>query len=146
MKTIVPDAKQLKLFRYTNTRLREEGYETPYEFYLKSGVPYSNETVQKAFNPCEYKRLGADTLAVILKYLNTPAPEIRRVLRDMTDDSELWTLLPEEGGGQALTRAEEAWLEIYHKTPPEMLAGVLGALTLLGNLIADEVAVLRRGA
>lgn len=144
MKTEPADAKKLKLLRYMNARLHAEGWETPYEFVRKSKVPFTMETCRKAFNECEYKRLGADTLAIILKYLNVPAPEIRRVLKEMTSDQELWTLLP-EAEGQTLTAAESAWLGIFRKLKNGVLQGILGTLALVTEGAEDEIQMLQRG-
>jgi hypothetical protein len=139
------DAKKAKLFRYTNAKLREEGYETVYEFVRRSRVPFTMETVRKAFNECDYKSMGAATLAVILKYLNVPPPEIRRVLKEMTGDEEIWTLLPESADAASLTPAEQAWQNIGKAIPPEALQRLLGTLELAASRdISTDIATLQR--
>lgn len=145
-----PRAK--KLLKYLNEKLRDEGWETPFEFQQKSRVPFSPETIRKVFGGSKTKATEPTTIALVLQHLNVPPHEIRRVLRELTDDQYLWKLMPEEPGAVAntLTPAEEAWVGIYRKisVKPEALQAHLKALPVTalaaGADISSELEVLER--
>ena len=115
-------------------KLASEGWENPRQFHLGSGVArkFSIETTRRAFNPCDYKSMEPATLLVICKYLNFTPNEIRDILKDFTDDKEIWPLIGE--GGATLTPQEEAVVEVFRMirvAKPELLPNLADMLDLL---------------
>lgn len=101
-------------FKMMNDRLHQEGWETVTQFTAKSKIPYTVETVRRAFTDCGHKQLSADTLAIILRYLSCSRQEIRQILKTYTDDKEIIELIGDDGS-QELTPDQQAWLDIYNK-------------------------------
>jgi hypothetical protein len=118
-----------KLYAILNKRLRDEGYENNTHFARASGIPYSRETTSRAFEPHPTRDISNDTLLIILKYLNFSKKEMVEILKNYTDDKDLWPLITE---GSNLTRAEEALVTIVRALRPEHLDMLANQLELLG--------------
>jgi len=94
-------------------RMVKEGWASINQFKRGAGVPYSLETVRRAFNECPYKRLDAITLAVIMWHLNYSQKEIKVILtKFMPGDKTLDVIGDQEI--RSLSNAEEKLLEYYH--------------------------------
>ncbi|MDF1551913.1 MAG: hypothetical protein P1P84_02570 [Deferrisomatales bacterium] len=143
--------KTRKLVTMLRKRLRDEGWETAFEFQQKSGQPYSPETIRKVFAGAANRRVEPTTYAVVMQYLNMTPPEIRDVLKTLTEDDCLWKLMPTEAG-EAFPRtpSNEAWDSLRAKlsSNQDFVHAVLGvcrlAAVMLGVDIEAEVAVLSR--
>jgi hypothetical protein len=122
-------------------KMASEGWENPRQFHLGSGVArkFSIETTRRAFNPCDYKTMEPSTLLVICKYLNFSANEIKGILKNFTDDQELWPLLGD--GATALTTQEEAIVEVFRlirAAKPEILPNIADMLDLMAMTAGVE--------
>ena len=59
-----------KLRTLLTIRMIQDGWTNISQFRKGTGVPYSLETIRRAFNECPYKKLDTITLAVIMQHLN----------------------------------------------------------------------------
>lgn len=125
-----------------NERLQQQGWETITHFAQKSGIPYTVETVRRAFTDCG-KHLSADTLAIVLRYLNYSRQEIRQILQTYTDDKEIIKLIGiGDDNHTELTADQQAWLDIYDKLVKKDPASVAHLAQLMGwvaSLIGVEI-------
>lgn len=130
------DIRLAKLRKILTDRLRDEGWENIKHFQTATGVPYSLETVRRAFNECDYKRLEASTMAIIMRHLNYEPSEIREMLLTYTDDTEIAALI---GGQQATySTSEIALVEAYREITRRLETG--------GSLLADQFNLVGRVA
>jgi hypothetical protein len=144
--------KELKkdFFKMMNARLVAEGWDTVTQFTQKSKVPYTVETVRRGFVDCGVKQLSADTLAVILRYLNYSRGEIKEILETYTDDTEMTKLIGDDASS-TLTADQAAWVEIFNKLEagrPGLAAQMVGQIELAAKLanidITEEAKVIGR--
>ena len=136
-----PLKKEEQLRALLVNKMAAEGWENPRQFHLGSGVArkYSIETTRRAFNPCDYKSMEPSTLLVICKYLNFSANEIKDILKNYTDDKEIWPLLGD--GATALTTQEEAMVEVFRMiraAKPEILPNIADMLDLMAMTAGIE--------
>ena len=136
-----PVKKEEKLRSLLVLKMASEGWENPRQFHLGSGVArkFSIETTRRAFNPCDYKSMEPSTLLVICKYLNFSPSEIKGILKDFTDDREIWPLLGD--CSVSLTTQEEAMVEVFRMiraAKPEILPNIADMLDLMAMTAGVE--------
>ena len=116
-------------------KLRDEGWDNIKQFMVSTKVPFSLETVRRAFNACDYKNLEASTLAIIMKYLNYTPNEIKHLLMTYTSDRDLVELIGD--GGHEYTLYEQRLVEAYRaiiKANPSLSAALADQIDLVGRL------------
>jgi len=123
------DARTVELKKLMGRKLREEGWTTIKQFMKGTGVPYSPETVRRAFNDCDWKNIETSSLAIILKYLNCDPDEIRHILETYTDDKEL----------SAIIGTSKLEYNIYERSLVDVYRSVTKIDPALSNVIADQL-------
>lgn len=135
------DARTVELKKKLSRRLEDEGYASIRDFGAKSKVPFSVETLRRAFNECDHKALEVSTLAVVLKYLNYTANEIKHILTEYTDDTDLVALIGDTN--VEYTIQEQGLVEAYRAITREDSSAsevVAGLMELVGKSVRVNVA------
>jgi len=145
----IGDARTLELKKKLVRRLTDEGYDSVREFLRKTRVPFSLETIRRAFNECDYKNIESSTLAIVLKYLNYTHNEIKHILTEYTDDKELVQLIGDTG--EQYDMYEQRLVQAYRviiKAAPDMGPVLADQLDLIGRVARVDTAgitdILRR--
>jgi hypothetical protein len=130
------DSKKNEMFRLLEHRMQEQGWSNITHFTHGSKIPYSVETVRRAFSDQGRRQLSSDTLAILCRYLGMNKQEIREFLKTYTDDNELWKLIGDEGEGIQLDIDEQAFLDIFRKIKSQRAD--------VSDLIADNLSFLAK--
>ena len=102
-----------------------------------TGVPYSLETVRRAFNDCDYKNLDTITLAIIMHHLNYAPKEIKAILAKHLDPNDPVLQLIGDRAENKLNISEEKLVEVYRaiiEERPELSNSLADHLDLLGKI------------
>jgi hypothetical protein len=122
-------------------RMTEENWPNIRAFCRGTNVPFSLETVRRAFNECPYKNLDTITLAIIMKHLNYSPKEIKTILTEhlSVEDRVTKTVLELIGDGDVreLNSPEKNLIELYRK--------LITADPGLSNKLADLLDMLAKG-
>jgi hypothetical protein len=144
------EGKKKELFKKLNKKMEDQGWDNITHFTLTSKVPYSIETVRRGLSDCGHRQLGAETLAVICRYMGYDRAEIRDILKEYTDDNEIWRLIGDDKGDE-LTSDEWAVVEALRKLKTKnedvysMIGENLGFIAkTLGIQIDRELSMLKR--
>lgn len=93
-------SRQRHLKGILSKRMESLGYRSQREFWMNAirteGLELTQETVRRAMNPGEDFRLEPWTYAQIMRSLRYTPPEIAALLKDYTDDHQLWPMLSQE--------------------------------------------------
>jgi hypothetical protein len=127
-----------KLRQLLTIRMVKEGWSNIRQFERGSGVPYSLETVRRAFNDCPYKNLDTVTLAVIMKHLNYKPKEIKSILSRFLSPNDSVLQLIGDGSRSDFNITEEKLVEVYR--------AIVGKEPKLSNLLADHLDLLGKVA
>jgi DNA-binding transcriptional MerR regulator len=114
-----------------------QGWTNINQFKKATGVPYSLETVRRAFNECPYKNLDTITLAIIMKHLNYSPKEIKTILGKHLDPNDPVLELISDRSENKLTISEEKLIEAYRAITeklPELSNSLADHLDLLGKI------------
>jgi hypothetical protein len=130
-------------------KMQQQGWQTIRHFTEGSHVPFSVETTRRMFSKCDYKNIAPATVAIIAKYLGFTPQEIRDLLREYTNDKDLWPLIGE--GSNALSPEEEAVLSVYRKVvecDPSMREHMASSASLYASScnidLSYEIGMLKR--
>lgn len=125
------------LRKLLNFRLLDEGWSNVSQFRKGTGLPYSLETVRRAFNDCPYKNLDTITLAVIMQYLNYSPKEIKTILaRHLNPNDPVLKLIGDQTDAK-MNIPEENLISIYRAIvakEPELSNTLADHLDLLGKI------------
>jgi len=133
-RTIVP----AELRKILNNKLKAAGWTSVRDFALSTGLctpdTYSAETITRVFNARDGETKGTEvsTIANVLRYLNTPMPEIRSILEAFYPGPQhqmFWSLLGDRE--RELTVMERLMLDLLDKIEsekPEKLLGLVSSL------------------
>jgi len=130
------DTRTLELKKKLSRRLIDEGYDSVRGFLHKTKVPYSLETIRRAFNDCDYKNIEVSTLVVVLKYLNYTPNEIKQIVTEYTDDKDLVALIGD-------TNVEYS---MYEQRLVEAYRMIMEADPGIGPVLADQLNLVGRAA
>lgn len=83
-------------------RMQEKGWHSIREFVRGARLPYSIETVRRAFNPCDYKAISPTTLAVVMAGLDYSQKEIKEMLNRYGLNSPATDLIGDQDRGLAV--------------------------------------------
>lgn len=100
-------------------KMRTEGWDNIKQFMISTRVPFSLETVRRAFNTCDYKNIEVSTLAIIMKHLNFTPNEIRAMLTKCIGDNNIVSLIGDSNVDYTIQeqRLVEAYRMIVSKNP-----------------------------
>lgn len=126
-----------KLRQTLTIRMVMQGWSNINQFKKGTGVPYSLETVRRAFNECPYKNLDTITLAIIMKHLNYSPKEIKTILgKHLAANDPVLELISDRAENK-LTIGEERLIEAYRTIMdknPELSNSLADHLDLLGKI------------
>lgn len=123
------DERSNALRQIMSAKLKAEGWDNIKQFMVATKVPFSLETVRRAFNKCEHKNLEASTLAIIMKHLNYTPAEIKSLLTEYTDDDALVSLI----GG------DYQEFNIYERNLVQAYREIIAKNPEMGEVLADQI-------
>lgn len=133
-------------------RLASQGWQSVKHFYEQSGVPYSRETLRRAFKPCDGVPIEAATFASIMLHLEYTPNEIKTILSMYADNADIVKLIGDQYG-PIYTHAEQALINALRsitKINPTLTYNLADQVDLIGRLAGvdtrPQTDLLRRGA
>ncbi len=126
-----------KLMQTLNMRLHEEGWRNVSAFRKGTGLPFTLETVRRAFYDCDYKNLETITLAIIMKHLNYSPNEIKTILKKHLGPEDPVLELIGDAPVNKLSTSETKMLAAYRaivSEQPELSNSLADHLDLLGRI------------
>ena len=126
-----------KLRTLLTIRMVKEGWTNITRFKRGAGVPFSLETVRRAFNECPHKRLDTSTLAIIMHHLNYSQKEIKTILARYLEPNDPILKLIGDRAETKLNITEENLLAVYRAImaeKPELTNTLANHLDLLGKI------------